>query len=156
MVLVAALFLLSCFQDDVPFKPDDEFVIKFVFTFNKRGEANKTDLVLSQVATSTYDRPDTSPLPFMEVTLELLKKSENEVKVKVIRDNDFPVTKKKITEGMKMSVFSGFVDDIKDQVAGYNHVIYFLDKDGTAVSKIVIEFDEEGFYTVNGKKRGKL
>lgn len=156
MVLVAALFLLSCFQDDVPFKPDDEFVVKFIFTFNKRGEANKTDLVLSQVATSTYDRPDTSPLPFMEVTLELLKKSENEVKVKVIRDNDFPVTKKKITEGMKMSVFSGFVDDIKDQVAGYNHVIYFLDKDGTAVSKIVIEFDEEGFYTVNGKKRGKL
>lgn len=156
MVLVAALFLLSCFQDDVPFKPDDEFAIKFVFTFNKRGEANKTDLVLSQVATSTYDRPDTSPLPFMEVTLELLKKSENEVKIKVIRDNDFPVTKKKITEGMKMSVFSGFVDDIKDQVAGYNHVIYFLDKDGTAVSKIVIEFDEEGFYTVNGKKRGKL
>lgn len=156
MVLVAALFLMSCFQDDVPFKPDDEFVIKFVFTFNKRGEANKTDLVLSQVATSTYDRPDTSPLPFMEVTLELLKKSENEVKVKVIRDNDFPVTKKKITEGMKMSVFSGFVDDIKDQVAGYNHVIYFLDKDGTAVSKIVVEFDEEGFYTVNGKKRGKL
>lgn len=156
MVLVAALFLMSCFQDDVPFKPDDEFVVKFVFTFNKRGEANKTDLVLSQVATSTYDRPDTSPLPFMEVTLELLKKSENEVKVKVIRDNDFPVTKKKITEGMKMSVFSGFVDDIKDQVAGYNHVIYFLDKDGTAVSKIVIEFDEEGFYTVNGKKRGKL
>lgn len=156
MVLVAALFLMSCFQDDVPFKPDDEFVIKFVFTFNKRGEANKTDLVLSQVATSTYDRPDTSPLPFMEVTLELLKKSENEVKVKVIRDNDFPVAKKKITEGMKMSVFSGFVDDIKDQVAGYNHVIYFLDKDGTAVSKIVIEFDEEGFYTVNGKKRGKL
>lgn len=156
MVLVAALFLMSCFQDDVPFKPDDEFVTKFVFTFNKRGEANKTDLVLSQVATSTYDRPDTSPLPFMEVTLELLKKSENEVKVKVIRDNDFPVTKKKITEGMKMSVFSGFVDDIKDQVAGYNHVIYFLDKDGTAVSKIVIEFDEEGFYTVNGKKRGKL
>ncbi|MBL7832525.1 MAG: hypothetical protein JNK18_01155 [Cyclobacteriaceae bacterium] len=156
MVLVAALFLMSGFLDDVPFKPDDEFVIKFVFTFNKRGEANKTDLVLSQVATSTYDRPDTSPLPFMEVTLELLKKSENEVKVKVIRDNDFPVTKKKITEGMKMSVFSGFVDDIKDQVAGYNHVIYFLDKDGTAVSKIVIEFDEEGFYTVNGKKRGKL
>lgn len=156
MVLVAALFLMSCFQDDVPFKPDDEFVIKFVFTFNKRGEANKTDLVLSQVATSTYDRPDTSPLPFMEATLELLKKPENEVKVKLVRDNDFPVTKKKITEGMKMSVFSGFVDDIKDQVAGYNHVIYFLDKDGTAISKIVIEFDEEGFYTVNGKKRGKL
>lgn len=156
MVLVAALFLLSCFQDDVPFKPDDEFAIKFAFTFNKRGEVKRDDLVLSQVAPSSYDRPDNSPLPFMEVTLEVLKKPENEVRVRLVRDNDFPVTKKKITEGMKMSVFSGFVDDIKDQVAGYNHVIYFLDKDGTAVSKIVIEFDEEGFYTVNGKKRGKL
>lgn len=156
MVLVVALFLLSCFQDNVPYKPDEEFAIKFAFTFNKRGEVKRDDLVLSQVAPSSYDRPDNSPLPFMEATLELLKKPENEVRVKLVRDNDLQVAKKKITEGMKMSVFSGFVDDIKDQVAGYNHIIYFLDKDGTAVSKIVIEFDEEGFYTVNGKKRGKL
>lgn len=156
MVLVVALFLLSCFQDNVPYKPDEEFAIKFAFTFNKRGEVKRDDLVLSQVAPSSYDRPDNSPLPFMEATLELLKKPENEVRVKLVRDNDLQVAKKKIIEGMKMSVFSGFVDDIKDQVAGYNHIIYFLDKDGTAVSKIVIEFDEEGFYTVNGKKRGKL
>ncbi|MFN8334537.1 MAG: hypothetical protein U0U09_05370 [Cyclobacteriaceae bacterium] len=156
MLFIAALYLLSFLQDDIPYKPDDEFAVKFVFTFNKRGEANKTDLVLSQVATSTYDRPDNSPLPYMETTLEILKKSEQEVKIKVVRDNDLQVAKKKITEGMKISVFSGFVDDIKDQIAGYSHIIYFLDKDGNPISRIVIEFDEDGFYMVNGKKKGKI
>jgi hypothetical protein len=156
MLFVTVLYLLTIFQDEVPFKPDDEFAIKFAFTFNKRGETNKNDLVLSQVASSTYDRPDNSPLPYMEATLEILSKSEREVKFKVIRDNDLQVAKKKITEGMKVSVFSGFVDDIKDQIAGYSHIIYFLDKDGNSLSKIVIEFDKEGFYSVNGKKRGKL
>lgn len=156
MFFVATLYLLSLVQDDVPYKPDDEFSIKFAFTFNKRGEANKTDLVLSQVASSTYDRPDNSPLPFMEATLEILKKTDEEMKFKVIRDHSLQIAKKKIAAGMTVSVFSGFVDDIKDQVAGYNHTIYFLDKDGNSLSKIVIEFDEEGFYLVNGKKRGKL
>lgn len=156
MLFVAALYLLCWFQDEVPYKPDDEFAVKFAFTFNKRGEANKTDLVLSQVATSTYDRPDNSPLPFMETTLEILKKSDQEYKIKVIRDNDQQVAKKKITAGMTVSIFSGFVDDIKDQIAGYNHVIYFLDKDGNPLSRVVVEFDEDGFYSVNGKKRGKL
>ncbi len=156
MLFVAALYLLSWCQDEVPYKPDDEFAVKFAFTFNKRGEANKTDLVLSQVATSTYDRPDNSPLPFMETTLEILKKSDQEYKIRVVRDNDQQVAKKKIVAGMIVSVFSGFVDDIKDQIAGFNHTIYFLDKDGNPLSRVVIEFDEDGFYSVNGKKRGKL
>ena len=156
MLFVATLYLMAFLQDDIPFKPDDEFAVKFGFTFNKRGEVNREDLVLSQVASSSYDRPDNSPLPFIQANLELLKKNDQEVKLRIVRDNDVQVAKKKVTAGMNVEIFSGFVDDIKDQVTGYNHIVYFLDKDGNPLSKIVIEFDEDGFYSVNGKKRGKL
>lgn len=156
MLFIILFQLATLHQDTIPYKPDEEFAVRFTFTFNKRGEANKTDLVLSQVATSTYDRPDNSPLPFMETTLEILKKSDQEYKIRVVRDNDQQVAKKKIVAGMIVSVFSGFVDDIKDQIAGFNHTIYFLDKDGNPLSRVVIEFDKDGFYSVNGKKRGKL
>lgn len=156
MLFVTALYLAVFLQEDVQFKSDDEFAIKFSFSFSKRGEGNRDDFVRAQVASSAYDRPDNSPLPFMEATLEILKKTDEEVKVRIVRDHDMQIAKKKITAGMTLSVFSGFVDDIKDQVAGYNHTVFFLDKDGNALSRVVIEFDEEGFYYVNGKKRGKL
>lgn len=153
---VLILLWFSIFQTELPYKPDEEFAVKFAFTFNKRGEVNKDDLVLSQVASSTYDRPDNSPLPYVQVTLEVLKKAEEEVKLKIIRDPDIQVGKKKVTQGMNLSVFSGFVDDIKAQVTGYDHTIYFLDKDGNRLNRIVIKFDEDGFYSVNGKKKGKI
>lgn len=156
MLFALVLQLASVLQDSIPYKPNEEFAVKFVFSFNKRGEANRDDLVLSQVASSTYDRPDNSPLPYVQVNLQLLKKPDTEVKLKVIRDHDTQLIKKKITPDMTMIVFSGFVDDIKDQISGYNHTIYFLDKEGKSLSKIVIEFDQEGFYSINGQKKGKL
>lgn len=155
--MIAYLFLFIClFQDDVPYRSEDEFVIKFEFGFRKRGDPNSEDLVLSQVASSSYDRNDTSPLPHLKTTLEVLKKDSLEVKLKIVRDNSINVAKRKIELGAQVTVFSAFVDDVKDQIQGYQHTIYFLDKDGNRLNKIVIEFDEDGFYAVNGKKRGKI
>lgn len=154
MMLMCCLMLVS--QDTIPYKADEDFAITFEFSFNKRGEVNRDDLVLSQVASSTYDRPDNSPLPFMRAKLEILKYAGEEVKIRIIRGSDAKVAKMKLEPGLKTVVFAGFVDDIKDQIDNYNHTILFLNGEGVTTSRIVIEFDEEGFYTVNGKKRGKL
>ena len=156
MVIPFFLSLVLLVQTITPYKSEDEFTVKFEFTFSKRGEAGKDDFVLSQAASSTYDRPDNSPLPYVRANLDLLKVVEKEVKLKVIRDNDNQSIKKKIIPAMSLTIFSGFVDDIKDQVSEFNHTVYFLDKEGNQLSKIVIEFDEDGFYLVNGKKKGKL
>lgn len=155
--MIAYLFLFIClFQDEVPYRSEDEFAIKFEFAFRKRNDPNSEDLVLSQVASSSYDRNDTSPLPHLKTTLEVLKKDSLEVKIRIVRDNTVNVAKRKIEPGIKVTVFSAFVDDIKDQIQGYQHTIYFLDKDGNRLNKIIIEFDDDGFYAVNGKKRGKI
>lgn len=150
-------FILVClFQDDVPYKPDEEFNIKFEFGFRKRGDPNSEDLVLSQVASSSYDRTDSSPLPHLKTTLEVLKNDSLAVKLRILRDNAVNVAKRKVEPGTKVMVFSAFVDDIKDQIQSYQHTVYFLNDKGIRLSKIVIEFDEEGFYFVNGKKKGKI
>lgn len=155
-MVVQLLLLLCLFQPDVPFKPEEEFTVKFEFGFRKRGDPNAEDLVLSQVASSSYDRTDSSPLPHLKTTLEVLKNDSLAVKLRIVRDNSVNVAKRKIELGEKVTVFSAFVDDIKDKIQGYQHTIYFLDSKGTRLNKIVIEFDEEGFYFVNGKKKGKI
>ncbi len=155
--MIAYLFLfVYLFQDEVPYRAEEDFNVKFEFGFRKRSDPNAEDLVLSQVASSSYDRHDSSPLPHLKTTLEVLKKDSLEVKLRIVRDNLVNVTKRKIELGTKVTVFSAFVDDIKDQIQGYHHTVYFLDSKGLKLNKIVIEFDEEGFYSVNGKKKGKI
>ncbi len=57
---------------------------------------------------------------------------------------------------MEFDLRLGFVDDMKDHVSGYLHVITFYDDDRNPVSQIVIEFDKDGNYFVNGQQRGKV
>jgi hypothetical protein len=155
--MIAYLFLLVClFQDNVPYRAEEDFTIQFEFGFRKRSDPNADDLVLSQVASSSYDRSDTSPLPHLKTTLEVLKKDSLEVKFRIVQNNSINFAKRKIELAEKVTVFSAFVDDIKDKIQGYQYTIYFLDKQGVKLNKIVIEFDEEGFYSVNGKKKGKI
>lgn len=152
-MLPLILLCLSVFQTDIPYKAEDEFSVKFVLTFNKREPKSENKNILLEPAQS----PVNEPLPFMRVSLDILKKPEHEVRLKIVRNHDdTQLVKKKIKEGMNVIVLTEFVDDIKDRIAGYNHTIYFLNEEGETLSKIVIEFDEEGFYLVNGKKKGKL
>lgn len=155
--MIPYLFLfVFLFQDDVPYRAEEDFNVQFEFAFRKRGDPNAEDLVLSQVATSSYDRNDPSPLPHLKVTLEVLRKDSLEVKFRIVQDNSINFAKRKIELGTKVTVFSAFVDDIKDKIEGYQHTVYFLDKGGTKLNKIVIDFDEDGFYFINGKKKGKI
>jgi hypothetical protein len=86
----------------------------------------------------------------------LLKIPNNEVKSKIIRDNQTVVYNKKIAEGSIIKLEVGFTDDIKDQIKGYRHEIQFLSADKSIQSRILIEFDKEGNYFVNGEKRGRV
>ena len=50
----------------------------------------------------------------------------------------------------------GFTDDIKDRVGAYEYTVFFLNEDKDQVSKIVIYFEKDGTYLVNGETRGKI
>lgn len=154
MVLILIIVALV-FQDEIPYKDDEEFNVTFELAFRKRTDAN-ADFVTPQLQKTPLDRNDTSPLPHLIARLEVLKQNPEEIKLKIVRDNEIQIAKRKIETGVKVNLFAGFIDDIKDQVSGYTHTVYFLSKKGDILSKIVVEFDEDGFYLVNGKKKGKL
>jgi hypothetical protein len=82
---------------------------------------------------------------------------EEEDRLKVLRDNrDFVLTKRKLSDGEEFEIDVGFLDDAKDKVKGYLHVITFYNDKKREVSRIVIQFDKEGNYLINGEKHGNL
>jgi len=50
----------------------------------------------------------------------------------------------------------GYTDDIKGRVTEHEYTVYFLSKDKKPVSRIVIYFQEDGTFLVNGEKRGRV
>ncbi len=57
---------------------------------------------------------------------------------------------------MKVKLDLGYTDDIKDRVSAYEYVAYFLSDDKKPLSRVVLFFDKDGTYYVNGEKRGRL
>lgn len=155
MILSFLFLLLFTIQDEVPFKPKDEFEIKFDLSFKQRSRDEKT--VYLQETRAEYDkRTSASPLPYLKLFVKVKQLQPDEVKIKVVRDDNVPVLSKKTEQDMEFKLELGFTNDIKDQVSGYKHVIQFLSSKKEVLSRIVIEFDREGNYFVNGEKRGKI
>lgn len=152
-----AFAMVHFFCQEVPFKPQTDFEIKFDMSFKQRDQTGeKTTINLHETQAEHARRTQTTTLPFLTLHIKLVKVPSNEVKAKIIRDNLTVVYNKKIAEGSLIDLEVGFTDDIKDQIKGYRHEIQFLAADKTIQSKILIEFDEEGNYFVNGEKRGKV
>lgn len=154
-VLLAAFLV----QDSVPFKPQDEFKVAFELSFKKRNETSDFNVFrMSETVSERDRRMDTSPLPFLVATLEILKVQDSETRLRVefFGSDKQSFNKRKIAAGTKQQIFAGFTDDIKAITPPPKYAIYFLNKVGVPVSKVVIEFDEEGFYNVNGQRKGKI
>jgi len=152
-VLIAFFVLI---QDEAPLKSKEDFEIKFDLSFKQRSHANESTVHLNETHAEHEKRVSTTPLPNLKLLVKILKVQPAEVKLKVIKDDTSAVLTKKITQGMEFRLELGFTDDIKDRISGYKHVIQFLSSEKKVLSRIVIEFDEDGNYFVNGEKRGKV
>lgn len=149
--------LLLLFQDHPPFKATEDFEIKFVLSFKHRNSTEHTSVRVEETVEERQRRLNTNPLPYLNLVVRVLNIQPEEVRLKVIKDDLYSVlNKKKIEEGMEFTIEVGFTDDVKDKVAGYKHVVQFLSEDKKVISIILIEFDEDGNYMVNGERRGKV
>ncbi len=157
MIGIAAISLFLLIQDEIPFKAKEDFEIKFDLTFKQRPRTESNEVVHPNESRSDYDkRTSTAQLPHLNLLIKILNVQPTELKLRVIRDDKNTMFSKKISKGMEFKLELGFTDDIKDRIAGYKHVIQFLSSDKKASSQIVIEFDTDGNYFVNGEKRGKI
>jgi|APTNR8051073442_1049403.scaffolds.fasta_scaffold00003_267 hypothetical protein len=156
MIGTVLFSLLLIFQDNPPFKPSEDFEIKFDLSFKQRSQLDNKTVHLTETEKDKERRTNSTPLPYLILHFKLLKIHPDEEKLKVIKDDKNFVLNKKIKESIELRLDVGFTDDVKDRISGYKHVIQFLSVDKKVLSVIVIEFDDEGNYTVNGELRGKI
>jgi hypothetical protein len=153
---VLMLFSFVFGLQEVPYKPDEEFTIKFNLSFKQRPARSSATVNYTETRAEYEKRTSSDLLPYLvlEVSIDSIKSSE--MRIKVIRDHRETVLTKKVSKGLSFKLDIGFTDDAKDQVKGYLHTISFYDSDKNETSRIVIEFDKDGNYLVNGQKRGKI
>ena len=155
MVIPFLILLLFNVQEEIPFKPKEDFEIKFDLSFKQRVRDEKA-VYLQETRAEHEKRTATTPLPFLKLTVKIKQLQPEEIKIKVVRDDKTTVLSKKVAQDMEFKLEVGYTDDIKDQVSGYKHVIQFLNPKKEVLSRIVIQFDKEGNYFVNGEKRGRV
>lgn len=96
------------------------------------------------------------PTPYLVLSVSIDKVNDNETRLKVFQADEKMVYSKKLKQEVKFSLDAGYTDDLVDQLPGHLHVISFYDDKRNEVSRIVINFDKDGNYFVNGKQRGKI
>lgn len=155
MISFPAIVLILFAQDTVLLKAKEEFEIKFELSVKQRADDDDTKTIRYSESVNEHEKR-TGLLPYLKLNVKIVTSHPNEVKLKVFKDNGNAAFSKKVENGMEFKLDLGFTDDIKDRVAGYKYVIQFYTLEKKEFSKIVIEFDTEGNYFVNGEKRGRI
>ena len=152
------LFVLASVlsQDTIPYKAMDEFELKLDFVFKDRQRADPNTVDLEQTQKEFERSRGSGPLPYLFLDFRVLKQQPRELRVRVLENNDKVVHNKKVDIKTVLKLELGFTDDIKDRVGAYEYTILLLDDDKQPVSRIVIFFQKDGTYLVNGQMRGKI
>jgi hypothetical protein len=148
-------FSFVIFQEDLPFKPKEEYDIKLNFEFRQRPSQSNTSVNFEERGKGA-DSKNAGPLPYIHVLVNVLQRRPDEARIKVVNNLESTLLSKKLDKVTSFTLDLGFTDDLKDHVSAHEFTIYFLSAEKLAVRKIVISFDEDGNYFVNGEKRGKV
>jgi len=155
MKLAWLLFSLILVQEQVPFKPKEQFEIDLDFKFKQRPPRDSNIVRLNET-NADYEKNSASLLPYLYLNVKVLKLHEEEVKLRVENSKGENLWSRKAEVGMSAKLDLGFTDDIKDRVASHEYIVYFMTKEKKRLSRIVIFFDKDGTYLVNEERRGKL
>jgi hypothetical protein len=155
------IWLVSCIlffsaQDSVPFKANTEFEVKLEFIFKHRPSPDNNSVSLDETRKEYLKKRQTGPLPYLFLNVNILTLAEGESRVRVVNNLDRTMVNKPADKARTLRLELGYTDDIKDRVAAYEYVVYLVSADKKNLSRIVILFEEDGTYFVNGEKRGKI
>ncbi len=156
MSLVWFCFVLRFWQEEVPYKANEDFEVKLNFEFKDRGWTDVSRMGLNPTSKESERSRGSGPLPYLYLNFRVLKQYPGELKMRVVKNGDKIVLSKKFDLSTRVKLDLGFTDDIKDRVSAYEYTILFLDESKKPGSKVVIYFHEDGTYLVNGQVRGKL
>src|SRR5262245_25654256 len=149
--LLVGIISIFLFQDQIPYKANDEFELKLDLQFKQRPKSEtKVELDQRTLPNSGMHAP------YLYLNLKVIKVVLEEVRIKVMKNNSQTLMARKFDPNVIVKLDLGFTDDIKDRVSAHQYLITFLSKEKSELSKIEIFFETDGTYLVNGEKRGKL
>lgn len=145
LALIISFFLLQ----EVPFKDSDQFDLKLDMQFKNRP-------VIANQAYPTEHKSDGTPLPYIKLNLTVLKILEDESRVRVL--DETANTLEVLNLGKKNNVVLdlGFAADIKDRVTSQKYSVNFYSAEKELKRTILIHFENDGSFYVNGEKRGRI
>lgn len=153
-VLLVFVTLSLCFlNQEVPFKPSDEFEVKLDYKFKERPPVEKPDY---QAPTTSIAQKASGPLPYLRTDIILKVQAAEEIRLRVINSDGITVANRKISSNEVIKIDWGFTEDVKDRISSHQYTIQFLNSDKKPVSQIVLIMEEDGTLLVNNSKRGKL
>jgi len=156
MAITILSFLCALFfvQDQIQFKPKDEFEVKLNYSLKQRPAVSEHNTY--RFTTESASQNAQGVLPYLILNLKILKASTEEVKLKVSSNRNDNVMSRKLKEGVEFSIEIGFTDDVKDRVTAHEYTVNLLNDKRKEQSKIVIFVNEDGTFLINGEVRGKL
>ncbi|MBX2943428.1 MAG: hypothetical protein KF860_13885 [Cyclobacteriaceae bacterium] len=154
---IALIFLASIINhQEVPYKPDEEFTIALDLSFKQRPPASNYNYNFDETSREYQKRTMPGATPYVILSISINKVNENETRLKIFQGDEKMVLSKKLNKKLEFKIDAGYTDDLVDQLPGHYHIISFYDNNKKEVSRIVINFDKDGNYFVNGKARGKI
>jgi hypothetical protein len=149
MRLITIILISFCLQE-IPFKAKEEFDLKLAMQFKTRPANSQTGIFTSEAKNTA------TPLPFISIDLTILKILEDELRVKVLDNSSTVLANVNLEKKNNVKLELGFADDIKDQVGSHKYHVNFHGADKAVKRTIVILFEKDGTFYVNGEKRGKI
>jgi len=142
------------FQEDVPYKPDDEFQVNIDVTF--KNKESKYGLSTYNQNGERLDRVSENPFPFLTVSVSQFKVQNDEVKVLSSDSKDKVLSKKNASADLVLHFDMGFVDELKKGSPNNHVVVYFLSEEKKKLRKITFSVTPTGVFEVNGKWHGQF
>lgn len=147
MKLLVIISLFAFAIQDTPFKANEEFELKLDFQFKPRPKTGAVEMNASMGST---------PLPFLSMQLNVLLVRDDEYRVRIVDSRGNVLANKLLGKSKSLNFDIGYTDDVKDQVSADKYFVNFYGKDKKLNRNIVIRFDPEGGYFVNGEQRGRI
>jgi hypothetical protein len=153
--LIFSLLLGPFYQQQVPYKPFNEFELNIDYIFKEQDPIDRQKVILAQSG-GENSRKAIGTMPYLLVELKILTVTDDEVRVRVLNGTGELVFNRKVAAGTLLKLDWGFTEDIKDKITNNEFTVFFNDNDKKSVSKIHLTILEDGIFLVNEEKRGKF
>jgi hypothetical protein len=154
--LIFSLIVFSFYQEQVPYKPSEEFEIKIDYIFKERPFVDKQTVNFDATDKEKRQRDAIGSMPYLRIELKVLTLAENEVRVRVINSEGKLAYNRKTAPDMVIKLDWGYTEDIKDKLIAHEFTVYFIDEKKNSSSRVLLTILDDGTFLVNEEKKGKF